>query len=82
MAKSKSAAKAAEQAEKLRKEIQRNEYLYYVLDKPAISDAEFDRRMEQLKKIEAEHPALRTPDSPTQRVGRAKVSRRCVMRGR
>src|SRR5579872_6466493 len=53
----------------LRDEIRRHEYRYYVLDDPEISDAEFDRLMNQLKKLEAEHPELITPDSPTQRVG-------------
>ena len=59
----------AKQAEELREKIRHHEYLYYVLDQPEISDAAFDRLMEQLKKIETEHPELRTPDSPTQRVG-------------
>jgi len=58
-----------QQAEKLREQIRRHEHLYYVLDQPEISDAEFDRLMERLKKLEAEHPDLATPDSPTQRVG-------------
>jgi DNA ligase (NAD+) len=53
----------------LRDEIRHHEYRYYVLDDPEISDAEFDRLMNELKKIEAEHPELITPDSPTQRVG-------------
>ena len=53
----------------LRDQIRHHEYLYFVLDNPEISDAEFDQLMIQLKKIEAEHPALITPDSPTQRVG-------------
>src|ERR1700755_1413276 len=53
----------------LRDEIRRHEYRYYVLDDPEISDAEFDRLMNGLKKLEAEHPELVTPDSPTQRVG-------------
>jgi DNA ligase (NAD+) len=53
----------------LREKIRHHEYLYYVLDQPAISDQEFDRLLEQLKDLEAEHPALVTPDSPTQRVG-------------
>ena len=53
----------------LREEIRHHEYLYYVLDQPSISDQEFDRLIEQLKDLEAEHPALVTPDSPTQRVG-------------
>src|SRR5437763_5914279 len=53
----------------LREEIRRHEYRYYVLDDPQISDAEFDRLMNELKKLEAAHPELVTPDSPTQRVG-------------
>jgi DNA ligase (NAD+) len=59
----------AKQIEKLRDEIRRHEYLYYVLDEPEISDVKFDRMMEELKRLEAEHPELVTPDSPTQRVG-------------
>ena len=58
-------------AEKLREQIREHEYLYYVEDQPKVSDAEFDRLMERLKKLEAEHPELVTPDSPTQRVGGA-----------
>ena len=53
----------------LREQIRHHEYRYYVLDGPEISDAEFDQLMNQLKKIEAEHPEAITPDSPTQRVG-------------
>ncbi|HXY15352.1 MAG TPA: NAD-dependent DNA ligase LigA, partial [Terriglobales bacterium] len=55
--------------EGLREKIRRHEYLYYVVDAPEISDAEFDRLMGELKKLEAEHPELITSDSPTQRVG-------------
>jgi DNA ligase (NAD+) len=55
--------------ETLRDEIRRHEHLYYVLDAPEISDAEFDQLMKQLKGLEAEHPELITPDSPSQRVG-------------
>ncbi len=55
--------------EALREKIRHHEYLYYVLDHPEISDAEFDKLMQQLKDLEREHPALITPDSPTQRVG-------------
>ncbi len=55
--------------EALREKIRHHEYLYYVLDSPEISDAEFDKLMSELKKLEAEHPELITPDSPTQRVG-------------
>ena len=53
----------------LRDEIRHHEYRYYVLDDPEISDAEFDRLMNQLKKLETANPELVTPDSPTQRVG-------------
>jgi DNA ligase (NAD+) len=55
--------------EKLRNEIRRHEHLYYVLDKPEISDAQYDALMNELKGLEAAHPELITPDSPTQRVG-------------
>jgi len=53
----------------LRAELRRHEHLYYVLDTPEISDAAYDALMNELKRIEAEHPELLTPDSPTQRVG-------------
>ena len=55
----------------MRAELRRHERLYYVLDQPEISDAEFDALMIELRRIEAEHPALVTPDSPSQRVGGA-----------
>src|SRR5579863_5329267 len=55
--------------EALREKIRRHEYLYYVLDQPEISDADFDKLMRQLKDLEVEHPELLTGDSPTQRVG-------------
>ena len=55
--------------EALREKIRYHEHRYYVLDAPEISDAEFDRLINELKKLEAEHPELITPDSPTQRVG-------------
>jgi DNA ligase (NAD+) len=55
--------------ESLRDKIRHHEYLYYVLDHPEISDAEFDKLMRQLKDLEAEHPEIITADSPTQRVG-------------
>jgi DNA ligase (NAD+) len=54
---------------KLRKELRRHEHLYYVLDQPEISDAEYDALMQQLRDLEQAHPELATPDSPTQRVG-------------
>jgi DNA ligase (NAD+) len=59
----------AGEAEKLREELRRHEYLYYVLDQPEISDAEYDVLMRRLQELEANHPDLATPDSPTQRVG-------------
>jgi DNA ligase (NAD+) len=55
--------------EKLREELRRHEHLYYVLDAPEITDAEYDALMNELKRLEAAHPELVTPDSPTQRVG-------------
>jgi DNA ligase (NAD+) len=55
--------------EALREKIRHHEYLYYVLDHPEISDAEFDQLMIELQKSEKDHPELITPDSPTQRVG-------------
>jgi DNA ligase (NAD+) len=58
-----------DELDSLREKIRHHEYRYYVLDDPEISDAEFDRLMNELKKVEAEHPELITPDSPTQRVG-------------
>ncbi len=57
------------EAETLRAEIRRHEHLYYVLDQPEISDAEYDALMRRLQDIENRHPELRTPDSPTVRVG-------------
>src|SRR6202451_3879941 len=57
------------EVERLREQIRRHEYLYYVLDQPEISDADFDKLMRELKDLEAEHPELLTADSPTQRVG-------------
>ena len=59
----------AKKIEALREKIRRHEYLYYVVDQPEISDAEFDELMRELKGLEAEHPDLITADSPTQRVG-------------
>jgi DNA ligase (NAD+) len=55
--------------EALREKIRHHEYRYYVLDAPEISDAGFDALMNELKRLEADHPKLITPDSPTQRVG-------------
>ena len=57
------------EADKLRREIRHNEYLYYVLDAPEITDAEYDRMMVRLRELEARYPDSIPDDSPTQRVG-------------
>src|SRR5438046_10422086 len=57
------------EAEDLREKLQYHEYRYHVLDDPEISDAAYDKMLARLKEIEAEHPQLVTPDSPTVRVG-------------
>lgn len=57
------------EADKLRREIRHNEYLYYVLDAPEITDAEYDRMMVRLRELEARYPKSIPADSPTQRVG-------------
>jgi DNA ligase (NAD+) len=59
----------AQRAAELSAELRRHEHLYYVLDAPEISDAAYDALMNELKQLEAAHPELVTPDSPTQRVG-------------
>ena len=60
---------AKEQAEQLRRELEQHNYNYYVLDRPTISDFEYDHMLRALEDLEREHPELVTPDSPTQRVG-------------
>ncbi|HEX5980684.1 MAG TPA: hypothetical protein VFY52_06305, partial [Thermoleophilaceae bacterium] len=60
---------AAERAQELRKQLEYHNHRYYVLDDPEISDAGYDALLNELRDIEAEHPELLTPDSPTQRVG-------------
>src|SRR5437588_9512766 len=59
----------AQRAEELRRLIDHHNYLYYVEARPEISDKEFDRLLKELEDLEAAHPELVTPDSPTQRVG-------------
>jgi DNA ligase (NAD+) len=59
----------AERIEELRREIRRHEHLYYVANQPEIADAEYDALERELRRLEAAHPELVTPDSPTQRVG-------------
>ena len=62
-------------AEALRAEIRLHNHRYHTLDAPLISDAQYDALLNELRRIEAEYPELRTPDSPTQRVGSAPLSR-------
>jgi DNA ligase (NAD+) len=61
--------KPTEEIRKLRDEIEEHDHLYFSVGKPRISDAEYDRLFKRLKDLEAVHPELITPDSPTQRVG-------------
>lgn len=60
---------ASQRVEHLREEIRRHDHSYYVLARPVISDAQYDALFDELKQLEAQHPELITPDSPTQRVG-------------
>ena len=60
---------ARERHATLSQELTEHQYRYYVLDAPTVADAEFDRQLRELEALEAEFPGLRTPDSPTQRVG-------------
>jgi DNA ligase (NAD+) len=62
-------ASIKKEIEKLREKLKQNEYRYYVLDDPKISDADYDKLMQRLQALEAAHPELVTPDSPTVRVG-------------
>jgi len=57
------------ETEHLRAQLRKHEHLYYVLDQPEISDAEYDKLMRRLQELEQEHPELQTDDSPTQRIG-------------
>jgi len=63
------AVSVPDRIEWLREELRRHEHLYYVLDAPQITDAEYDALMRELKQLEDEHAEYRSPDSPTQRVG-------------
>jgi DNA ligase (NAD+) len=65
----------AERADGLRRQLEHHGHRYYVLDDPEISDAEYDALLNELRDIEAEHPDLLTPDSPTQRVGGTPLSK-------
>jgi len=76
----KSKSPVAEKIERLREEIRRHEYLYYVEAQPVISDYEYDQLVKQLERLEAEHPELVSPDSPTQRVGGAPLEQFTTVR--
>ena len=65
---------AADEAARLREQLDSWNYQYHVLDNPSVPDAEYDRCMQRLRALEAQYPALCTPDSPTQRVGATPVS--------
>jgi DNA ligase (NAD+) len=67
-------SEAARRVAKLRDDINLHNYRYYVLDEPIISDAEYDRLLRELQQLEAAHPELVSPDSPTQRVGAAPLT--------
>src|SRR5688572_1097737 len=65
---------AAKRAEQLRNELERHNYLYYVLEKPEIDDTTYDRMFRELVELEEKNPELRTASSPTQRVGAPPVA--------
>jgi DNA ligase (NAD+) len=65
----------AQRADELRRELERHNRLYYVLDNPEIGDDEYDALLNELRALEEENPELRTPDSPTQRVGAPPLER-------
>jgi DNA ligase (NAD+) len=69
-------------AEALRKQLRRHNYLYYVLNQPEISDADYDRLFRELQDLEAKYPQLVTPDSPTQRIGAAPLESFATVRHR
>ncbi len=76
------AAAAAARAHTLRAELEHHNHAYYVLDAPSVPDAEYDRLFRELQALEAAHPALSTPDSPTQRVGGAPLATLAQVRHR
>ena len=70
-----SAPTAEKRAEELRRELDLHNHRYYVLDDPVVDDDEYDALLNELRDLEADHPQLRTPDSPTQRVGAPPLDR-------
>src|SRR5690242_3250906 len=75
-------ADAQKEIARLREEVERHNHRYYVLDDPLVSDAEYDGLFRRLQELEEAHPELRTPDSPTQRVGAAPLERFGTVRHR
>lgn len=67
----KSPPQVEQEAAELRRQLERHNHLYYVMDQPEVSDAEYDRLFQRLLKLEEQYPELASPDSPTQRVGAA-----------
>ena len=63
-----------QRAAKLRHELQQHNYRYYIDDAPSIPDAEYDRLFRELQALEQKYPELKSPDSPTQRVGTVPLS--------
>src|SRR5207302_1254154 len=82
MARAETKADVREEVAHLRREIERHNHRYYVLDDPLVSDAEYDAMFRRLQELEEAHPELRTPDSPTQRVGAAPLERFGTVRHR
>src|SRR5262249_14344747 len=70
------------EVERLRREIEQHNYRYYVLDDPVVTDDEYDTLFRRLQALEEAHPELRTPDSPTQRVGAAPLEKFGTVRHR
>ena len=64
-------ADPSDRVDELRAQLEHHNHRYYVLDDPEVSDADYDALINELRELEAEHPELQTPDSPTQRVGGA-----------
>src|SRR5438270_10930243 len=75
MARAETKADVRDEVAHLRREIERHNHRYYVLDDPEISDAEYDALFRRLQALEEAHPELRSPDSPTQRVGAAPLDK-------
>src|SRR2546425_10360072 len=71
-----------QEVERLRREIEHHNHRYYVLDDPLVSDAEYDELFRRLEQLEAEHPELASPDSPTQRVGAKPLEKFATVRHR